>query len=128
MLAKVACQMGYLKLRPKQDEMILDLVLGSDVFVSLPTESGKSLCYSLLPAVFDEVCHLLGFSIVIVVSPLVSLASQPLPSVLLLLCLDSTTAVMQRVGAGLQDHPLVMLMRDQVRPWLCQLEARQYVL
>ena len=69
MLSKVASQMGYSALRPKQEEMILDFVRGSDVFVSLPTGSGKSLCYSLLPGVFDEIRRLQGVSIVIVVSP-----------------------------------------------------------
>ena len=35
-LSKVASQMGYSSLRPKQEEVILDFVRGSDVFVSLP--------------------------------------------------------------------------------------------
>ena len=44
-------------------------VQGRDVFVSLPTGSGKSLCYWLLPSVVE---HLRGISCctVIVVSPL----------------------------------------------------------
>ena len=55
--------MGYSKLLSKQKGKILDLVQvhGSDMFVSLPTGSGKSLCYSLLSAVFDEVRRFLGF-------------------------------------------------------------------
>ena len=69
MLSKVASQMGYSALRPKLEEVILDFVRGSDVFESLPTGSGKSLCYSLLPGVFDEIRRLQGVSIVIVVSP-----------------------------------------------------------
>ena len=69
MLSKVESQMGYSALRPKQEEVILDFVRGSDVFVSLPTGSGKSLCYSLLPGMFDEIHRLQGVSIVIVVSP-----------------------------------------------------------
>ena len=47
-LAKVASQMGYTELQPKQEEVILDSVCGSDVFISLPAGSGKFVCYSLL--------------------------------------------------------------------------------
>ena len=71
-LAKVAHQMGYSELRPKQEAVVLDLVRGSDMFVSLPNGSGKFLCYSLLPAV-DEVHRLPGFFVINVVSPLVAL-------------------------------------------------------
>ena len=70
MLAKLALQMGYSEIEPKPEEVILDLVRRNDVFISFPTGSGKSLCYSLLPVV-DEVCRLPGFSIVIVVILLV---------------------------------------------------------
>ena len=45
-LAKVARQMGYTENRPKQEEVILDCIHGSDVYVSLPTGGCKSLCYS----------------------------------------------------------------------------------
>ena len=48
---------------------VQSFVQGWDVFVSLPTGSGKSLCYWLLPSVFE---HLRGIACctVIVVSPL----------------------------------------------------------
>ena len=74
-LAKVASQMGYTELRPKQEEVILKryFVRRSDVFVSLPTGSGKSVCYSLLPGVLDEVRRLPNLFVAIVVSPLVEL-------------------------------------------------------
>ena len=45
---------------------------GRDVFVMLPTGSGKSLCYTALPSVFDILRGKDGH-IVIVVSPLVAL-------------------------------------------------------
>ena len=51
---------------------VLSFLKGSDVFVSLPTGSGKSLCFALLPFVFDELYGRNG-SIAIVVSPLISL-------------------------------------------------------
>ena len=73
MLAKVASQIGCLELWPKQREVTLDLVHGSDMFISLPMASGKSLCYSLLSAVFDETHHLPGSSVVVLVSPLIAL-------------------------------------------------------
>ena len=50
---------------------------GRDVFVSLPTGGGKSLCYCLLPKAFDILRGTSSCSktqsIAIVVSPLVSL-------------------------------------------------------
>ena len=50
---RVASGLGYDNLRPLQVEVITAFVDGRNVFVSLPTGSGKSLCYSLLPPLFD---------------------------------------------------------------------------
>ena len=41
--------LGYDKLKTKQLEAISPFVTGSDVFVSLPTEYGKSIIYAILP-------------------------------------------------------------------------------
>ena len=77
----VAFEMGYASLRDKQKESILGFVRGRDVFVSLPTGSGKSLCYSILPKVFDRVKKKMKpSSIVIVVSPLISLMKDQVHS------------------------------------------------
>ena len=46
---------------------------GKDVFVSLPTGYGKSLCYALLPKIFDALRGLDKSSIALVISPLISL-------------------------------------------------------
>ena len=49
---------------------------GKDVFVRLPTGFGKSLCYQVLPFVFDHKLGLIGSgssSLVLVISPLLSL-------------------------------------------------------
>ena len=45
-----ALQVGYKKLNHRQNEAVKEFVSGRDVFVSLPTGSGKSLCYAVLPA------------------------------------------------------------------------------
>ena len=46
---------------------------GRDVFVSLPTGSGKTLCYCSLPLVFDTLRVNTSQSVVVVVSPLIAL-------------------------------------------------------
>ena len=59
---------------------ITEFLKGKEIFVSLPTGSGKSLCFATLPYVFDFLKHFLvagnepiHSSICVVVSPLVSL-------------------------------------------------------
>ena len=47
-----ASSLGYV-LKPEQQTSIEKFVCGKDVFISLPTGYGKSLCYILLPRVFD---------------------------------------------------------------------------
>ena len=46
--------LGYSQLRKPQESAVKHFLLGRDVFVTLPTGSGKSLCYYLLPKAFDE--------------------------------------------------------------------------
>ena len=66
--------LGYRKATKEQVEPIKNFVLGRDVFVSLPTGSGKSLCYAALPLVFDNIRgDFEHSSIVICVSPLSAL-------------------------------------------------------
>ena len=54
-------------LRPLQ-EQVISFVQGSDVFVGLPTGSGKSLCYNILPDVFNSLRKVKS-SIAVIVSP-----------------------------------------------------------
>ena len=56
-IALAASCLGYVQLRPEQMKAVREFVHASDVFVSLPTGSGKSLCYAVLPAVFDILRH-----------------------------------------------------------------------
>ena len=67
-----AAEYGY-QLRCKQEESILAFTGGMDVFVSLPTGYGKSLCYTLLSPIYDKIRKVDRKSIVLVVSPLVAL-------------------------------------------------------
>ena len=79
-ISKAALEMGYVSLCQKQKEAIVGFLQGRDVFVSLPTGSGKSLCYAILPKLFDILRKKSSRSIAIVVSPLISLLKDQVNS------------------------------------------------
>ena len=61
--------------------MVEAFVEGQDVFVSLPTGSGKSVCYACLPLVFDLLRSQGDHrSIVVVVAPLTALMQDQVAS------------------------------------------------
>ena len=62
----------FLTLTDDQRTAVVNFALGRDVFVCLPTGSGKSVCFGVLPFVFDLLNNKTG-SICIVVSPLIAL-------------------------------------------------------
>ena len=69
-IERVGCP--TITLKTEQRDCINHLYEGKDVFLWLPTGFGKSLCYEVLPFVMDDKLGRHG-SIVIVISPLVSL-------------------------------------------------------
>ena len=71
-LRRATTKLGYSTLHSQQERVVKAFVQGPDVFVSLPTGSGKSLCYCLLPSLFDALRGIEGKSVVVVVSPLIS--------------------------------------------------------
>ena len=71
-----ACEaIGVAQLKAKQEDAIRGFIRGHDVFVCLPTGYGKSLCFALLPLVYDVLYRRKG-SIVVCVSPLTSLMME----------------------------------------------------
>ena len=51
-LARVGC--SSISLKPEQKECIQCIFDGKDVFVWLPTGFGKSICYEVLPFMFNK--------------------------------------------------------------------------
>ena len=70
--------LGY-RIRANQLQAVQAFMEGKDVFVSLPTGAGKSLCYGILPSVFNSL-HKKEKSTVIVVSPLIALMKDQVDS------------------------------------------------
>ena len=50
-LAVAVERLGYSSLRTQQEVVVRSFVQGNDAFICLPTGSGNSLCYCILPAV-----------------------------------------------------------------------------
>ena len=63
-------KLGYEEARSEQLEATREFVKDKDVFISLPTGSGKSLCYGCLPLVFDHLRRNGEKAVVVVISPL----------------------------------------------------------
>ena len=80
-IAEVAKMLGYENVKNSQKEAITAFLQGKDVFVSLPTGSGKSLCFALIPGTVDSLKSFLGMpldrrSVMVIIFPLVSLMTN----------------------------------------------------
>ena len=64
--------MGYMSLREEQTKAVNGILSSRDVFVCLPSRYGQTLCYSILPKVFDFLKEN-SQSVIVVVSPLIAL-------------------------------------------------------
>ena len=121
-----AARAGY-SLCPLQEQVIISFVQGSDVFVGLPTGSGKSLCYNILPDIFNSLRKVKS-SIAVIVSHLmkdqVRAYMRNLPAPRLTLC-AYVYARMQLIGAKIPLHipsnfkNLVSLARPFFLPRAC---------
>ena len=70
-IAEAVQKLDYSRATDDQANAIREFAAGRDVFVTLPTGSGKSLCYAALPFVFDFLrAQSESLSIVVVVCPL----------------------------------------------------------
>ena len=71
-----ARQLGYEQMKPEQLEVVSGVLNGHDVFAILPTGFGKSLCFAILPSMYDQLLPLALPSIVIVVTPLTAIMTD----------------------------------------------------
>ena len=61
-------------MKQEQVDVVTAFLKGKDVFAILPTGFGKSLCYACLPAALDILNKKeRGYSIVVVISPLIAI-------------------------------------------------------
>ena len=71
-ILKAMLRLGYPSLHESQHKAVISFVNRNDVFIIVPTGSGKSLCFAVLPFMFDSVYGRIE-SIAIIVSPLIAL-------------------------------------------------------
>ncbi len=117
LLQKAALRLGYDSLKAEQELAITSFIRGKDVFVSLPTGYGKSLCFALLPSVFDM---LEKASIVLVISPLISIITDQVAS----FCAKGITAAFAgckawRVSSSIFISPESLFHSFEWRQVLC---------
>ena len=96
-----------ISLKDEQRYSISAAFSGKDVFVCLPTEFGKSLCYQVLPFMFDHKAYLLGRNVVVVVSPLKALMADQIKS------LETVESMLWSYLAPRTLLQVILLLRSQ---------------
>ena len=131
---KAASALGFI-LKPEQKRSLQKFAAGKDVFVSLPTGFGKSLCYVLLPYIFDVLRGTSGKSIVLVVSPLIALMKDQVGTIkrmgisaTYVSDKESITTLM-RQGIERGDYQIVFASPEALflgTQWRCMLSSSVY--
>ena len=62
--------------KPEEEQSIIEFAKDIDVFVFLPTVHGKTLCYTMLPCVFDQLCKVEKKYMLLVISFLIALVQD----------------------------------------------------
>ena len=79
MIEAAGRRLGFVDLKTKQKEAIVEFVSGKDVFVVLPTGYSKSVCYATIPLIFDQLRGKTG-SVVVILSPLITFLNSSFPA------------------------------------------------
>ena len=132
---EAARNLGYGELKVEQDKVLFEFLKGRDVFVSLPTGYGKSLCYLVLPRIFD----LKRFgsmdpkqSIMIVVSPFLALMKDQVATYsskgLSVRCVTHETSQSEISKVREGKYQLLFFSPEAFskRKWLEQLQVEPY--
>ena len=80
LIVEAAKRLGYV-LKEEQKTVITSFVLGQDVFVVLPMDFGKSLCFACLPIIFDRMRDDGLSFVVMIVTPLTAIIKDQVSSV-----------------------------------------------
>ena len=128
--------LGYDSIKPEQEIALLSFLRGRDVFVSLPTGYGKSLCYAALPAAFDKLLKRTSpstSSVVVAVSPLIALMKDQVVSLsakgLAVGCITQESSDEERAKVMDGQYQLVLFSPEallSVRRWRELLQGESY--
>ena len=123
-LCKAASELGYPTLKVEQEQAITYFISGNAVLVSLLTGYGKSLCFAILPKVFDLLRDE-HKAIVLVISPLLSIISNQVISfkrmgISAAFAGDDDRAVRKKIKLG--EYQLLFISSESL---FCTLEWRR---